>query len=41
MSEQIKVDTEVVDISILKGYHQNPRRGDVDAIAKSLEVNGQ
>jgi len=41
MSEQIKVDTEFVDISILKGYHQNPRLGDVYAIAKSLEVNGQ
>lgn len=41
MDEQIKVDTEIVDISTLKSYHQNPRRGDVEAIAKSLEVNGQ
>ena len=41
MEEKIKVDTEVVSISILKSYPQNPRRGDVDAIAKSLEVNGQ
>lgn len=41
MEEQIKVDTEIVDISTLKSYHQNPRRGDVEAIAKSLEVNGQ
>lgn len=41
MAEQIKVDTEIVNINSIKGYHENPRRGDVDAIAKSLEVNGQ
>lgn len=25
----------------LATYHQNPRRGDIEAIARSLEVNGQ
>ena len=25
----------------LSTYHKNPRRGDIDAIARSLEVNGQ
>ena len=25
----------------LNSFHQNPRRGDIDAIAQSLQVNGQ
>ena len=29
------------NVDELAGYHRNPRRGDVDAIARSLEVNGQ
>jgi ParB-like chromosome segregation protein Spo0J len=41
MDAKIKVDTEVVDIGILKSYPINPRRGDVEEIAKSLDVNGQ
>ena len=28
------------DIKDLKIYHQNPRVGDVEAIAQSLQVNG-
>lgn len=28
-------------VSELATYHRNPRRGDIDAIADSLEVNGQ
>lgn len=41
MESNIQVQTEVVDINSLKPYPKNPRRGDVDAIAKSLEHNGQ
>lgn len=41
MSDNIHVQTEVVDISSLKPYPKNPRRGDVEEIAKSLSVNGQ
>lgn len=41
MEENIRVNTETVDIGSLKSYPRNPRRGDVDSIAKSLEVNGQ
>lgn len=33
--------TEVVDIRRLRLYHRNPRRGDVNAVAESLRVNGQ
>ena len=29
------------DCAALQPFHGNPRRGDVDAIARSLEVNGQ
>ena len=29
------------NVDELAGYHRNPRRGDVDAIARSLEINGQ
>jgi ParB-like chromosome segregation protein Spo0J len=41
MSDNIKVETEIVDITSLKPYPKNPRRGDVEEIAKSLKVNGQ
>lgn len=41
MSENIHVDTEIVEITNLKPYPKNPRRGDVEEIAKSLKVNGQ
>jgi ParB-like chromosome segregation protein Spo0J len=41
MESNIRVETEVVPINELKPYPRNPRRGDVDEIAKSLEVNGQ
>lgn len=41
MSESIHVDAEIVPIGDLKSYPKNPRRGDVDAIARSLEKNGQ
>ncbi len=41
MESNIQVNTEIVDINSLKPYPKNPRRGDVDAIAKSLEHNGQ
>lgn len=41
MSENIKIETETVDITALKPYPKNPRRGDVEEIAKSLKVNGQ
>lgn len=33
--------TEVVDMRRLRLYHRNPRRGDVEAVAESLRVNGQ
>ena len=29
------------DVNELASYHKNPRRGDVDTIARSLEVNSQ
>lgn len=29
------------EVGELRSYHKNPRRGDVDAIARSLEINGQ
>jgi ParB-like chromosome segregation protein Spo0J len=41
MSDNIHVNTEIVEITSLKPYPKNPRRGDVEEIAKSLEVNGQ
>ncbi|MFZ5852268.1 MAG: ParB/RepB/Spo0J family partition protein [Actinomycetota bacterium] len=41
MTRRIQVDTAVVDIDSLVPYPHNPRRGDVDAIAESLSVNGQ
>ena len=41
VKEKIKVSTEIVDITTLKSYPTNPRRGDVEEIAKSLTVNGQ
>lgn len=41
MEENIRVESEIVEISGLKSYPRNPRRGDVESIAKSLEVNGQ
>jgi ParB-like chromosome segregation protein Spo0J len=41
MAENIHVDTEIVEITVLKPYPKNPRRGDVEEIAKSLKVNGQ
>lgn len=31
----------LVDVAALKPYRDNPRRGDLDAIAASLEANGQ
>lgn len=36
-------DLQLVDFNVdeLRPYHKNPRRGDVEAIARSLEVNGQ
>ena len=41
MTDNIKVQTEIVEITNLKPYPRNPRRGDVEEIAKSLNVNGQ
>lgn len=41
MDSNIRVDTETVSINELKPYPRNPRRGDVEEIAKSLEINGQ
>ena len=41
MSDNIQVNTEIVEITTLKPYPKNPRRGDVEAIAQSLKVNGQ
>lgn len=41
MESNIQVNTEIVDINSLKPYPKNPRRGDVEAIVKSLEHNGQ
>lgn len=41
MPDNIRVETEVVEITNLKPYPKNPRRGDVDEIAQSLKVNGQ
>lgn len=41
MPDNIRVETEVVEITSLKPYPKNPRRGDVDEIAQSLKVNGQ
>ena len=41
MSDNIQVNTEIVEITTLKPYPKNPRRGDVEAIAQSLNVNGQ
>lgn len=35
------MDTQTLNIEELTPYHQNARRGDVDAIAESLQVNGQ
>lgn len=41
MTDNIRVETEIVEITSLKPYPKNPRRGDVDEIAQSLKVNGQ
>lgn len=41
MTDNIKVQTEIVEITDLKPYPRNPRRGDVEEIAKSLNINGQ
>ena len=41
MDSNIRVNTEQVAITELKPYPRNPRRGDVEEIARSLEVNGQ
>lgn len=41
MNDNIKVETEIVEITNLKPYPRNPRRGDVEEIAKSLRTNGQ
>jgi len=42
MSERIdKLEFEQVDINSLNEYPDNPRIGDVDKIAESLETNGQ
>lgn len=41
MTDNIKVQTEVIEITGLKPYPKNPRRGDVEEIAKSLKTNGQ
>jgi ParB-like chromosome segregation protein Spo0J len=41
MPDNIRVETETVEITSLKPYPKNPRRGDVDEIAQSLKVNGQ
>lgn len=41
MSENIHVQSQIVDINSLKSFPKNPRRGDVEAIAQSLEKNGQ
>lgn len=35
------MDTRKLPIRELNHYHRNARRGDLDAIAESLEVNGQ
>lgn len=37
----IRIETSLVSLTSLKPYPKNARIGDVDAIAKSLEVNGQ
>lgn len=34
-------ETTLVDVSKLKGYDKNPRKGNVKAIAESLQVNSQ
>lgn len=41
MSDNIQVNAEIVEITSIKPYPKNPRRGDVEEIAKSLSVNGQ
>ena len=41
MPDNIRVETEIVEITTLKPYPKNPRRGDVEEIAQSLKVNGQ
>lgn len=35
------IEDLAVSISTLSPYHKNPRRGNVDRLAESLEVNGQ
>jgi ParB-like chromosome segregation protein Spo0J len=39
--ERVAIEAEQVPISELRPYERNPRRGDVEAIKESLEVNGQ
>ena len=39
--ERVIIGLVDFDVNELASYHKNPRRGDVDAIARSLEVNGQ
>lgn len=40
-SPQPTLHTADLPVEELVPYHENPRRGDVDAIAESLQVNGQ
>ena len=39
--ERVIIGLVDFDVNELASYHKNPRRGDVDAIARSLAVNGQ
>lgn len=43
MADTGRMIRELVDFDVdeLQSYHKNPRRGSVDQIARSLEVNGQ
>jgi len=41
MTSHVRVTSETVPVSNLKEHPANPRRGDVDAIAASLEAHGQ
>lgn len=40
MARSLNVSTETVDIQWLKHHPRNANKGDVDAIKKSLAVNG-
>ena len=39
--ERVIIGLVDFDVNELASYHKNPRRGDVDVIARSLEVNSQ